>query len=137
MTDDPKGLVAGSDNSRTTNWQAAEPQVITIRPVAVEQVDIDLANDYLNSAFRCTATLAERFAKARIEATAAKDAETDRLAQFFREERPDLGFEGDGKLIKLGRVLTAEQWVEKKRDDQLAEINRKLDLIVQHLGIGE
>lgn len=29
----------------------------------VEQRHIDLANDYLNSAFRCTATLAERFAQ--------------------------------------------------------------------------
>jgi hypothetical protein len=29
----------------------------------IEQRHIDLANDYLSSAFRCTATLAERFAK--------------------------------------------------------------------------
>jgi len=31
----------------------------------IEQRDIDAANDYLGSAFRCTATLAERFAKHR------------------------------------------------------------------------
>ena len=47
----------------------------------------------------------------------------------------DSEYDDDGKLIKLGRVFTEKQWEQKKRDDQLAEINRKLDLIIAHLGI--
>lgn len=48
--------------------------------VKVEQCDIDMANDYLSSAFRCTATLAERFARHRLSARtpsagAGEDAE--------------------------------------------------------------
>lgn len=37
----------------------------------VIQADLDMANDYLSSAFRCTATLAERFARHRSQTEAA------------------------------------------------------------------
>lgn len=34
--------------------------------IGVEQADIDIANDYLSSAVRCTATLAQRFHRHRL-----------------------------------------------------------------------
>jgi len=56
-------------------------------PEGVTQEDIDLANDYLSSAFRCTATLAERFAKARIAATSAAEGDVEALKAEIEEYR--------------------------------------------------
>jgi len=58
-------------------------------PEGVTQADIDLANDYLSSAFRCTATLAERFAKARIAATSAAEGEVEALREEVEANRKD------------------------------------------------
>jgi len=130
MTDDPKGLVAGSDNSRTTNWQAAETQEIEIRPVAVEQMDrllaaspddywkpivaeVENAGSQVRHAYLLNhqaahllawATIARSAAAHRIEAAAAKDAE---IEEAFMRLCEALGIPATaGAYLEANRILT-------------------------------
>ncbi len=57
-------------------WLNEEPTPVSgTDEVEVTQADIDMANDYLSSAFRCTATLAERFARHRIQSLSTRTEE--------------------------------------------------------------
>lgn len=51
---------------RAGGWQQEQVEELAKLIPEVTQADIDMANDYLSSAFRCTATLAERFARHRL-----------------------------------------------------------------------
>lgn len=46
-------------------------------------------------------------------------------------------FDAEGRCIRPNAFTATlnEQWAQKRRDDQLTEINRKLDLIIKQMGI--
>jgi len=99
----------------------------------VTQADIDMANDYFTSAFRCTATLAERFARVRNAAAPQPPATGGALLSAavgqndaMRQELAAIG----NKVSDLARLAGVDQ---ANDDGTWPDLSGRLDKLIAAL----